>query len=244
MSSRTGCLRSSSPMALHMHIETPLTKTLSLCGSRLTALTARLILRGLRCRKSSTTEINRSWLMVSYPISVCHSHPVLHLTPSVFYNDENPNGTTTSGGAHAKGVIATDGESGFWLVHSVPKYPDLSADSFTWTASKIYGQSFLCISLSHKNLDLLAKQILLMQPAVFAESMPAALAAEAPYLTKLANNENVSFTADDYIADFTSLGGQNFTSFAKSPEWGMDLYAGAWSNRIHGRMIFFFSRSS
>jgi len=41
------------------------------------------------------------------------------------WNDENPNGQTTFGGAHSKGLIAYDSktDSGFIITHSVPKYP-------------------------------------------------------------------------------------------------------------------------
>ena len=38
-------------------------------------------------------------------------------------------------GGHTKGVFAADGKSGFYLIHSVPKFPDLRQPSFTWNAS-------------------------------------------------------------------------------------------------------------
>ena len=33
--------------------------------------------------------------------------------------------------AHSKGIIAWDGSSGFWLVHSVPKFPDYNDQSYS-----------------------------------------------------------------------------------------------------------------
>ena len=51
------------------------------------------------------------------------------------YNDENPDGTTTSGGMHGKGAIATDKTSGFWLIQSLPKYPDMTSEADAWSKS-------------------------------------------------------------------------------------------------------------
>lgn len=69
------------------------------------------------------------------------------------YNDELPNGTTSSEAhAHAKGVVVfneADGQ-GFWMLHSIPHYPPApsgeAAYSFPATGI-IYGQTIICVSL-------------------------------------------------------------------------------------------------
>ncbi len=52
---------------------------------------------------------------------------------------------------HTKGVVVFGEKQGFWLVHSVPKYPpapdgDSKGYSYPPTGQK-NGQSFLCVSL-------------------------------------------------------------------------------------------------
>ena len=47
------------------------------------------------------------------------------------------------------GVIAFDDKTGFWLIHSMPKYPQRKDDGYKWCDNvDTYGQSFLCISMS------------------------------------------------------------------------------------------------
>lgn len=42
-----------------------------------------------------------------------------------------------------------DDESGFWLVHSAPKYPPSTNTSYSYPENAVdYGQHFLCISLA------------------------------------------------------------------------------------------------
>lgn len=45
--------------------------------------------------------------------------------------------------------------SGFYLLHSVPKFPDLRPETFTWNASVTYAQSFLCVSLDANNIGII-----------------------------------------------------------------------------------------
>ena len=42
----------------------------------------------------------------------------------VLYNDEAPTYTASSSYAHAKGMLLTNGSIGFWLVHSMPHWPN------------------------------------------------------------------------------------------------------------------------
>ncbi len=60
-----------------------------------------------------------------------------------------------------------DASGGFWLVHSVPRFPFArnSSEPYTYPAyAKTYGQSFICLSLStpdqHSNNSNLRKQSL------------------------------------------------------------------------------------
>lgn len=46
----------------------------------------------------------------------------------VAYNDEPPNEKGNSKYGHLKGVVVADKRSGFWLVHSVPLYPNITCE--------------------------------------------------------------------------------------------------------------------
>ena len=72
------------------------------------------------------------------------------------YNDEHPGSSYSHGkdrSAHAKGVLVQDPKdsTGFWWIHSVPKFPNFVSKEagfdYVTPLSSSYGQSFLCISL-------------------------------------------------------------------------------------------------
>ncbi|KAK9835517.1 hypothetical protein WJX74_002125 [Apatococcus lobatus] len=83
----------------------------------------------------------------------------------IMYNDEIPTssgGSTSSTKAHAKGVIGFGPDGGFWLVHSVPKFPDRpSVSDYTGIASgqQINAQSFLCLSMTPSTLEKVAQLV-------------------------------------------------------------------------------------
>ncbi|VDO92434.1 unnamed protein product [Haemonchus placei] len=50
-------------------------------------------------------------------------------TFKITYNDECPNQKPNSGRGHSKGVAVFSIDSGFWLIHSVPKFPPSIRDT-------------------------------------------------------------------------------------------------------------------
>jgi len=130
-------------------------------------------------------------------------------------------GTTSATYAHAKGVLATDAERGFWLVHSVPKFPDLGPSTFTWTADDTYGQSFLCMSIAAATVNEVATQLKYFHPDIFDYNMPAALARTVPNLAAVIKGDS---SAGTNVVDITTHDGQVFTSFAKDRKCNSDLY--------------------
>lgn len=84
----------------------------------------------------------------------------------VLYNDQAPDETYNSELGHTKGVVVSEADGGFWLLHSVPHFPP-SPDNVTTAALNShskgysypstglgYGQSFFCISLTASQMDL------------------------------------------------------------------------------------------
>lgn len=72
------------------------------------------------------------------------------------YNDAPPNGPTTFTEGHSKGMVVANSDAGFWLVHSVPKFPQLPYQNNSYTYPEnglIFGQSFLCMSMTAEELD-------------------------------------------------------------------------------------------
>jgi deoxyribonuclease-2 len=144
----------------------------------------------------------------------------------VLYNDEDPiTGRTTGGGTgHTKGaIVAGPGGSGYWLVHSVPKFPDLRGKDFTWAASDTYGQSMLCVTLDSKGIETAAKQEQYTVPHVYDKNLPSSLASKLPSLFDMANGKTLS-GAGTSVGAITTTGGTKLQHFAKTPSWGEDFY--------------------
>ena len=54
------------------------------------------------------------------------------------------------------GVVNFDKKSGYWLVHSLPRFPN--NESYAWPPSgRKYGQTFLCISMPYSQLDVIGE---------------------------------------------------------------------------------------
>lgn len=163
-----------------------------------------------------------------------------------FYNDENPsspknfknpntnlqfkpNGLAGSRG-HTKGVLSFDlsSDSGFWIIHSTPKFSPPVEHSFPKTGIKM-AQTFLCISLKNAVTAMKIAQQMYMaqQPNVYAAS-------KIPIkLEKLLNDDRILLMKNQIASGrkpfvsklpFLSKNNQRFLAIAKNKHWGLDFY--------------------
>jgi len=144
---------------------------------------------------------------------------------SLFYNDEVPGGTTSVTKGHTKGVSVFDQNSGFWMIHSVPKFPPADHYEYPATGAK-YGQTFLCISLPYSQLGEVAAQLFTNDPDIYGANVPASMGQSITVLNDLAKHKSPTKAPYSRTSTLTSLGGVQFISFAKFKPFGQDLYAG------------------
>lgn len=142
--------------------------------------------------------------------------------------------STTYG--HTKGVIGFDTSAGFWLVHSVPRFPlvrvmrppphwrplnprrgQVGSNDYP-DEERIYGQSFLCISLSAAQTNAVGSLLLLNRPDVYASNMPDELQGFYTQFDAVLAKQWIT-TAASNVTTLTTLGGASFTAFAKNAEW-------------------------
>jgi len=90
------------------------------------------------------------------------------------YNDEPTNGHVDNVRGHTKGVVVANDISGFWMIHSVPKFPpamDEGSYDYPHTGTT-YGQSFLCISFTGDQLANVGKQLQYNEPRFYSSQVP------------------------------------------------------------------------
>ncbi|HEX7641351.1 MAG TPA: deoxyribonuclease II family protein [Burkholderiaceae bacterium] len=147
----------------------------------------------------------------------------------ILYNDERPTTPPKDNGAcgHTKGVLGFDVKSktGFWLLHSWPKYPaaDGSADP-----APNYGQTYLCLALSLDQLGALANQMVsYQQPQVYDSKLPAGLP-KGHGLRTLAAGVNLKAKAGTNVLKLTTPGlngrKSTFQVIAKNSAWNDDFW--------------------
>lgn len=95
---------------------------------------------------------------------------------------------------HTKGVIAFDGESGFWMVHSVPRYPPMVADGYGYPPTgHRYGQMYLCITLNASTVDDIGLQLRYNNPHIHDYYMPEQMKAAFKNIYQLTQGIEVRF---------------------------------------------------
>ncbi|XP_039435556.1 plancitoxin-1 [Culex pipiens pallens] len=145
---------------------------------------------------------------------------------AVLYNDEPPEGKTDGLRGHTKGVVATDGTSGFWLIHSVPMYPpELGQEYHYPNTGRMYGQSFLCVSFGADQMDAIGGQLVLNEPHVYSYHVPDELRERFPKLVEATRMKTDSNPPHWNVLQMRSRAGVTFNSFAKNRYFKKELYA-------------------
>jgi deoxyribonuclease II len=154
----------------------------------------------------------------------------------ILYNDEPPlaNSYNFSVG-HAKGVLALQETSGFFLLHSIPKFPmgPQTSTQFSGIPSNAYtyGQTALCVSISSDVADTLAYALHLVVPSIYEASLTDAVKISYPNITSLIKGK--FSTAPLCVShSLTTMNGTPFTFFSKSTEWDNDLWSKCVSSQL------------
>lgn len=155
-------------------------------------------------------------------LTIAQAYP--NKTSSLFWNDQSPDGKSHDTFGHTKGVIAFDATAGYWLIHSVPRYPNTGAQYEGYPEyAKIYAQSFLCISVNTATLDTIGRLLQWYRPHIHDQNLIDADVDKLPELHALAIGAQVK-DPPTYTTAFKSKGGVTFVGIGTAAAWARDIY--------------------
>jgi len=186
------------------------------------------IVHGIKCSYSDTWMLSKHpgrtgyhFNTKYYPSSVDSSPSPLHTTISsiytsskisyILYNDHPPEESEQGHRAHSKGVLAFDDHHGFWIIHSIPRFPNKDIILYDYT----FGQSALCISFNIEDLDSIIRFQMVNRPYVYEYNID--------------NTHNPLIFSwiieEQYSHDTTHIEKmKQFMLFSKSKHWKRDLF--------------------
>lgn len=178
-----------------------------------------------------TSKDYEEWKMSDHFMGQAKSLPTQTLDPLytndhillAAYNDEFPNGTTFIMGGAAKGVIASDGKTGMWLVHLIPKYPTVPDRSHP--IPDIYNaQSLLCLTLDGKGVDKVGELLVLYEPHFYFTRNPLGMY-RFPNLQRALYQLSSTDGINEKDMKLRTLDGKKFWLFGRNDRSHKELYA-------------------
>jgi len=144
----------------------------------------------------------------------------------VFYNDANPEGKEFFDYGHSKGALAFTTDGGFWMIHTIPKYPNRVQDGYGYPHSgTYYGQMFFCVNFNSSSFDIIGKQLRFNGPHIHDSQLPDSMADKFPNMKSLVNGDFILEAPYNMSAKLVSSAGKDLIHFAKNKNFGRDLYA-------------------
>ncbi|XP_054608262.2 deoxyribonuclease-2-beta [Nothobranchius furzeri] len=143
------------------------------------------------------------------------------------YNDAPPLLKYTQEYGHTKGVVLFDHSRGFWLSHSIPRFPSFPEKGYLYPSSgKVYGQTALCVTYQYAQLLRIVKQLVYLYPRIYNCSVPAVFSADLPQLIQLCEGSRPPQASCRRMEQLSSARGDKFVSFVKSEKYVDDIYTG------------------
>ncbi|PAV83746.1 hypothetical protein WR25_13315 [Diploscapter pachys] len=142
------------------------------------------------------------------------------------YSDDSPIGKADSYRGHAKGVVLFDSQTGFWIVHSIPNYPDPNGKySYPETAVK-YAQSAICVTVSTDNLGDIGEHLRYIQATPYSTNLPSSFDSRFPVLKNIIAKKSLPSSATQFVHQkYTkTVNGMTFYMVAKYKKLHQDLW--------------------
>lgn len=145
----------------------------------------------------------------------------------IVYNDQTPDGKNANSYAHAKGFVGMDAGTGFWLIHSVPKFPSIVSPDSAYLYppnAKENGQTAICLSFNTASQgDNIAFQLLTMKPKLFSSFLSTDVKQVASHFADVIQKKWLKKPSRH--VPIATLQNVVFQSFAKNPLTDSDIYA-------------------
>ncbi|GIX83774.1 plancitoxin-1 [Caerostris darwini] len=144
----------------------------------------------------------------------------------LFYNDQSPDEDAGTTVGHLKGYLAFGENSGFWLVHSIPKFG--RPDKYKYPANALLnGQIAFCMTFDTAFLSDICNHLLFCNPNIYSSRLDPKLDEFLDESAKTIFTEKPSFVRK---APFTrksaikTLNGRHLRLFAKDNQLKVDIY--------------------
>ncbi|CAG2122063.1 unnamed protein product, partial [Medioppia subpectinata] len=144
----------------------------------------------------------------------------------VVYNDQPPDSSTSSG-AHSKGLFAIDSNTGFWLSHSVPRFPAVDQSYDFPDNARHNGQTAICMSVGaddSETVNNIVYQLLMIRPKIYGINILDDLIDKSKLWDDLVHKKWIKTDTQSQLSVKT-INGLDLTSFAKSSKYDKDIYS-------------------
>ncbi|XP_015906091.1 cell-death-related nuclease 7-like [Parasteatoda tepidariorum] len=143
----------------------------------------------------------------------------------LFYNDEPPKGFSGSAVGHLKGIVAFDENTGFWMMHTVPKFGVISKYEYPNSGLK-YGQYAFCVTYGTSQLNKISEHLLYCNPDIYLYKTSESVVRQLTENSRTLFSEKPAFIHSSpflKISTLQSIGNLEIKSFAKDNQLHQDL---------------------
>mmetsp|Transcript_24679 Transcript_24679/g.29061 ORF Transcript_24679/g.29061 Transcript_24679/m.29061 type:complete len:362 (-) Transcript_24679:186-1271(-) len=171
------------------------------------------------------TYITDDNIALSYTLKQIYDANITGEMGWTLFNDEKPDGSTSGNRGHIKGGAAFDSKGGFFLDHSVPRWPPVQSDTYVFPDNEAtYAQSFICISVDNTNMDIVMNQWAYTYPNWYSTYLPDSLSDVYEDLSTIVGGYHVKEEPWTSIATVQTLDGLSLQYITKYSTWGEDFY--------------------